>query len=56
MNVNDLIRLLEKIETKSANVYLHNSSQYENEVLTVVVQHNILNDEVDVILKTRNDN
>lgn len=55
MNVSNLIELLERIKTKDAVVYLHDSSTGHNELLKVIIEHDVADDEIVVILKTEDD-
>ena len=50
MTVEELIELLNKVQTKDAVVYV-NTTSYGSKIDGVVVQHDMEDDEVSVILK-----
>ena len=52
MSVNDLIKLLEKVNTKTATVYVNNSERVDYIVHKVIVEHDMEDDDVSVVLKT----
>ena len=51
MNVAELIRLLEKVNTKGATVFMDDSENIEHMVDRVIVEHDMDDDEVVVVLK-----
>lgn len=51
MNVAELIALLEKVNIKSAQVFMEDSSKNDCIVHHVIIEHNLHDDEVVVVLK-----
>lgn len=52
MTVNDLIERLEKVEHKEAVVYLNDSDSNNNVCDRAIIEHDLLDDEIVVVLKT----
>ena len=52
MTVTSLIGLLQKVEHKEAEVYLENSAVYTS-LTDVVIEHDLISEEIVVILKKR---
>lgn len=53
MTVTSLISLLQKVEHKESEVYLETSALYNNSLTDVVIEHDLISDEIVVILKKR---
>lgn len=53
MTVAELINLLEKVETTDAEVYLKDSSLCGNTCNGAIIEHDLSDDEVVVVLKSR---
>ena len=53
MTVTSLIGLLQKVEHKEAEVYLENSALCSNTLTDVVIEHDLISEEIVVILKKR---
>ncbi len=51
MTVTTLIEALRKVEHKDADVYLEDSKVISNLLMDVVIEHNLLDDNIVVILK-----
>lgn len=53
MTVRGLIDLLQKVEHKEADVYLGDSELITHMLASAVIEHDLSDDEIVVILKTR---
>ena len=53
MTVASLIGLLQKVEHKEAEVYLENSALCSNTLTDAVIEHDLISEEIVVILKKR---
>lgn len=52
MDVAELIAMLEKVNTKTANVFVNDSRLIKNQVDYVMVEHDLRDDEISVVIKT----
>ena len=52
MDVAELIAMLEKVNTETANVFVNDSRLIKNQVDYVMVEHDLRDDEISVVIKT----